>query len=227
MTWERQRTDFDVQQFDRLVKQKGYLMSWEKSSICPCIPKSSSGQPNPICTLCLGKGKFWYDSTDIQGVMTNFSEEERFNQTGEVMAGTSYFTTLPIYKLGFWDRLTHWHSFVRYSEIIEKGAHGGKDKLRFIPLDVLKLRTVGREYTFNSDFKIDGETRYIDWSPYLYEPNSGERYSIEYTMNPSWIVIDLTNVIRDTYIKRKLPGVQFQELPVRAVVRLEYFVFDK
>lgn len=227
MSWIKQRSDFQTVEFERAVKKYGYVVSWEKSSICPCIPKNASGQPNPICPLCLGKGRYWYDPIDIQGVMVNFSEEERLNQTGEVVAGTSYFTTLPQYKLGFWDRITHWHSFIRYSELIEKGAHGGKDKLRFIPLDILKLRTVEREYTFEADFKIDGTTRYIDWSPYLYEPNSGEQYSVEYTMNPCWIVIDITNVLRDTYTKSKKPGITFTELPVRAVVRLEYFVFDK
>jgi hypothetical protein len=155
--------------------------------------------------------------------MTNFNEEARYNQTGETMAGTSYFTTQAVNKLGFWDRLTNRHSQVRYSEVVTKGETRGKDLLRFIPLKVNVLRTVTKEYDYGIDFSIDSETGVIDWVLPGNEPNRGEQYSVEYYTHPRWIVIDLTNVLRDTYVKAKRPGSTFTPLPVRAVVRLEFF----
>lgn len=223
MTWTRQRTDFKIDEFMRLILQKGYIVTWEKSSICPCITKDAQGQPDFNCPLCYGKGRYWYDPRTIQGIMTAFNQEEQFRQTGEILPGTSYFTTLPQNKLGFWDRLTHSHSQIRFSEVVEKGDSQGKDKLRFLPTDVLSLRTVSTIFVKNKDFMID-TTGYINWLPTGLEPTRGERYSVEYLMHPRWICIDLTNVIRDTYVKAKKPGITYQPMPVKAMVRLEFFV---
>jgi hypothetical protein len=223
--WTRQRTDFNVQEFYRIIEQKGYIVNWSKASVCPCIPKDGPGQPDFNCPLCYGKGRYWYDAQTIKGIMTNFNDELKYNQIGETLAGTSYFTTLATNKLSFWDRLSNRHSKVRYSEVVIKGTHGGTDNLRFVPLKVLSLRTISTVYQSNVDFTVDSKTSIVTWLPIDNEPNSGERYSIEYMMHPSWIVIDLPNVLRDTYIKHKLPGIGLAELPVRAVVRLEYFVF--
>jgi hypothetical protein len=81
-----------------------------------------------------------------------------------------------------------------------------------------------QEYRKNTDFAFDTATPYIDWVPYGLEPNAGERYSIEYETRPSWIVIDLVNVIRDTLVKSKQPGITWAQLPVKALIRLEYFM---
>jgi hypothetical protein len=183
-----------------------------------------TGQPDINCPLCLGKGRFWHGAKTIKGIMTNFNEEAKYNQIGETMAGTSYFTTLPTNKLGFWDRITNKHSQVRYSEIVTKGEPEGTDKIRFIPLKVDVLRTVSQQYDYGIDFTYNGTTNEIDWILPGNEPNRGEQYSIEYFMHPRWIVIDLTNVLRDTYVKRKKPGDTFTAMPIRAVVRLEFFV---
>ncbi len=223
MAWLSQRVDFKPDEFIRIILQKGYLVVWEKSSICPCITKDEQGQPDFNCPLCFGKGRYWYEPKSIQGIMTAFDQKEQFRQTGEILPGTSYFTTLPDNKLGFWDRLTNSHSQIRFSEIIVKGAHSAKDKLRFLPTDAISLRTVSTTYEKNKDFSID-ITGYVDWIPTGLEPKSGERYSIEYLMHPRWIVIDMPNVLRDTYVKSKKSGITFQAMPVRAMVRLEFFV---
>lgn len=226
MVWASQRIDFQTQEFYRLIKQKGMLVVWEKSTICPCIMKDTAGQPNFNCSLCSGKGRYWYDPQDIEGIMTNLTEDAKYNQAGEIMAGTNYFTTQATNKLGFWDRVTNIHSIIRYSEILEKGEIGGKDKSRFVPIEVNLLRTIEKEYTSGRDFTFDGVTNRIDWIDVgSDQPKLGEQYTLEYNIHPSWICIDLVNVVRDTYVKQKRPGITHIELPVRAVVRLEFFCF--
>jgi len=225
MSWQSQRVDFKVDEFYKLVSQKGYIVTWERATVCPCLKTvSGTGQPDINCPLCGGKGRFWHDPQTIKGIMTNFNEQARYNQIGETMAGTSYFTTLPENKLGFWDRLTHKHSEVRYSEIITKGERNATDKTRFIPLKVDVLRTVSKQYDYGIDFSIDSATNVINWMAPGNEPDRGEQYSVEYFTHPRWIVIDLPNVIRDTYVKRKKPGSTYTPMPVRAVIRLEFFV---
>ena len=126
--------------------------------------------------------------------------------------------------MGFWDRLTHKNSQVRYSEIIIKGERRGTDKLKFIPLKVDVLRTTTQEYDYGIDFTFDKVTDKIDWTPPGNEPNRGEQYTVDYFTHPRWIVIDLPNVLRDTFVKSKRAGETFTPMPVRAVIKLEFFV---
>lgn len=230
MAWERQRTDFKIEEFYRRIEQMGYALQWEKSALCPCLDKGRTGQPDPNCPLCRGKGRYWYDSQIIKGVMTSLSGKANFPDTGEVLTGTSYFTTHAWNKLGFWDRLIHIHSKMRYSEIITKKPPNEKDQLRFKPMlqtdgypDVLNVRTVEREYQTAVDYTVDTEG-FIEWMNGEDQPRTGAQYTVDYYTHPRWICIDLINVMRDTYIKSKKPGITFLELPVRAMVRLEYYV---
>jgi hypothetical protein len=224
MGWLSQRVDFNTVEFYRTINQKGYTVVWEKSSICPCITKDREGQPDFNCPLCYGKGRYYFDPQNILGIMTAFTNEAKWNQTGEILQGASYFTCLPESKLGFWDRVTNYHSKIRYSEVLIKGIANGADRLRFKPVEVLGLRTVSNPYAKDRDFRYDETNQSIDWSLTGIEPNSGEQYSVEYLCHPRWIVIDLVNVLRDTQVKAKKPGVQFTEMPVRAMIRLEFFV---
>lgn len=227
MSFERQRTDFQVIEFTRAIKNYGYWMIWTKATICSCVTLDKNGQPDFNCPACLGKGKIWYDSRDIQGIMVGFSELERFQYSekfGELLSGTTYFTTFPENRLGFWDRLVHDHSTIRYSEIIKKGDYGKSDRFRFNPVEISLVRTVTKVYTEGIDFIFDYKLGLLNWIPTGYEPMTGDQYSVDYFMHPSWIVIDIPNVIRDTMVKRKQPGVSHTQLPMKAIVRLEYFV---
>lgn len=221
MAWSSQRVDFNTAEFQKVITQLGYQVTWSKASTCPCIPKDDQGQPDFNCVLCKGKGRFYHDPTAIQGIMTNFNQEAKYLNPGELMAGTSYFTTHGWNKLGFWDRITNYHSQIRYSEIVVKGDSGTIDQLRFTPESSIVLRTVGNEYINEVDYTVVGIGG-VKWLPNGNEPKRGVQYTIEYMMHPSWIVIDLINVIRDTYVKKKKSGVSHEVLPVRAVVRLEF-----
>lgn len=227
MAWWNQRSDIQFVEVYRAIQKYGYNVQWEKASRCSCIPTDGTAQPDFTCPLCKGKGWYWYDPLFIQGIMTNFSENLRYNQTGEILAGMCYFTTFPEYKLNNWDRITNFHSQIRYGQIITKGERGGADKLRFKPIDIISLRTVDDTYEKKIDFIFDEEKAEVNWLPTGKEPLSGYRYSVEYYIHPSWIIVDITNVIRDTLVKSKKPGVTYQPLPQRATCRLEYFVFDQ
>jgi hypothetical protein len=230
MAWTRQRTDFKLDEFYRRIEQMGYALQWEKSALCPCLDKNRTGQSDFNCPLCKGKGRYWYDQQVVKGVMTSLSGKGNYPVTGEVMTGTSYFTTHGWNKLGLWDRLTHVNSKMRYSEILTKKGAGEKDQLRFKPMlqadgfpDILNVRTVEKEYYPAVDFTMD-TTGFIEWISGSNQPRTGDQFTVDYYSNPRWIVIDLINIVRDTFVKSKRPGVTFLQLPVRSMVRLEYYV---
>jgi hypothetical protein len=200
------------------------LMQWEKSIKCPCIQIGGSGQPDFNCTLCMGKGWYWFDPQQIQVLVTGISQEFRYENPGEISTGTANVTTLPQYRIGYYDRFSNFDSQMRHSELIKKGDHNGKDKTRFQPIEIIYCRDLTREYVPKIDFDYDPNSYEINWLPTGYEPNSGTRYSVEYYTHPRWIAIQLYP-IRDTFVKRKKPTPAFQQMPVRAMVRLEWMVF--
>ena len=225
MSWVRQRTDFQIDEFQHIIAQKGMIVQWEKATKCPCVQIAGSGQPDYNCPLCMGKGWTWYDPQQIQGIMTSNTEQYKYEHPGEFGTGTSNFTTISQNKLGYYDRLTNMDSLVRYSDLVKKGDHNGKDRLRFQPIEIGYCRDLTNEYVAKVDFDYDPNSFEINWIPTGHEPNSGVRYSVEYVTHPRWIVIEMPNVFRDTYVKRKKPFITFVELPVKAMVRLEWFVF--
>jgi hypothetical protein len=222
--WARQRSDFQPVEFYRAIQKYGYIVQWEKSSLCPCIPKTGQGQPDFNCPLCFGKGRYWFDPKQIRGIMTSLSEDVRFQQLGEIDQGTSYFTTTPDNKLGFWDRLTNFDSKIRFSEVVEKGDSSGKDRLRFKPISILNIRTITTPFEIGKDYMLSESDQSIDWKPTGNAPVRGERYSVEYLLHPRWICISPVNVLRDTYTKSKKAGITFTELPIRVMAKLEFFV---
>jgi hypothetical protein len=225
MSWVRQRTDFDIDQFNRIVVQKGYVVQWEKATKCPCMQIGGSGQPDYNCPVCMGKGWTWFDPKFIQGIMTALTRDYKYENPGERGEGTSSFTTLAYNTLGYYDRITHLDSLARHSELIRKGFHNGKDKIRFQPMDIIYCRDLDREYVEEVDFTYDVNSFEIQWIPGGKEPNTGTTYSVEYLTHPRWIVKEMPNIMRDTYVKRKKPNPTFIQLPIRAVVQLEWFVF--
>lgn len=223
MAWVKQRTDLQINEIYRAIYKYGYLVYWEKASRCPCL-SPDSGQPNINDSLCKGKGWYYSDPQVIRGIMTNFSENLKYNQTGEVLQGISYFTTLPQYKLCERDRIIMFHSEMRFSEILTHKEHGGKDHLRFPPTAITSVRSVAQPFQNKLDYLIDKENSAISWIPTGEEPPVGEQISVDYKMHPRWIIIDASNVIRDTYVKSKRPAITYQPLPQKVTVRLEYFV---
>jgi len=208
----------------------GYGVQWEKSALCPCLDKNKTGQPDFNCVLCKGKGRYWYDPTEIKGIMTSLSGKSQWNPTGEILTGTSSFTTHGWNRLGYWDRITHLNSKMRYSEILTKKGASEKDQLRFKPLfqtdgypDVLSVRTVLQAYTPAVDFTLD-TNGYIDWIGGNNQPRTGDQYTVDYYTHPQWICIDLINVVRDTWVKSKKPGITFLQMPTRAMIRLEFYI---
>ena len=53
------RVDFKPDQFDRLVRQKGYKLYWSRAILCPCKLNDKTDQADPTCTVCFGDGYFY------------------------------------------------------------------------------------------------------------------------------------------------------------------------
>jgi hypothetical protein len=212
------RVDFSPYVFDDQVEKHGYYLKHYKSLRCPCM-NAQTGNHDPNCTYCQ-HGWQYYDGEEIKGIMTSVMSERQFLDTGAMMIGTVNLTVKANVELGYHDRIVNEQSLITFSELITRGSDL-VDSNRFSIVDTIRVvGKTGRIYRLDYDYEVkDGK---INWILGRSKPIEGEFYSVSYRMHPTWLVLSITNVVRDTHIKFRNPAPQHHRLPVRAVCKLEY-----
>ena len=138
------RADFQPDMFDQLIGTKGYLMYWSRAGICPCQNNDQTEQADPNCTLCKGRGFFYYmpdlavkdgATVDLYGnpVETNkagdgvaiyvvksalTSDVQVFEKFGEWIFGTTRATVQHQNRLGYRDRLVERDAVMIWNQVI-------------------------------------------------------------------------------------------------------------
>ena len=173
------------------------------------------------------------DAVLIRVLMTSFTlDPQIFEKFGEWAFGASRATVQYQNRLGYRDRLISvdsempWGQIIEYAGGSEIGITGGyaKDGLRYPMLSVNHFRSLSKLFRLNEDFALtDGK---IQW---LGTPPAAGRLSIHGTVRPTWLVMDHLHVIRDTQLEGvdvAITSQKFQQLPVQAVVKLDFLVKD-
>lgn len=220
------RVDFNVQDFEQLIEQKGYRLQWEKATICPCIdPATNHGVEG--CPQCDGRGKYYYSSSEIKGVITRQNKELQIGDVfGALEPGEAYLTVPAKYKLSQFDRVTNLDSIGVYSEVIIKDLEDD-DYLRYTPIGAvdfagyqptLKSNIInlvqGVDYTFDADGKITWLT--------ANKPAANTGFSFRYNCHPVWLVTTMPNYIRDTFVANEGLADTAKAMPLRVSIRLEH-----
>jgi len=92
------RTDFRIEEFRKLIQQKGLRMQWQQTIECPCFIKTSTSVgmnlievqdidaneagPNSSCPSCKGTGFIRHSLQEIKGIMTSSVGEEKVEKFG-------------------------------------------------------------------------------------------------------------------------------------------------
>ncbi len=245
------RADFLTDSFAFLVETKGYLLSWERASICPCRPVvPTTEQPDPNCALCKGAGWLYFgletpitDFSDIgdldevqqkivqqnnamviRGVITSIQNDYNpWDRFGNWMSGSMMLTVRHENKIGYYDRLTILDSSIVYVEV--RDATGDNTlPLRYLATGVNYLRSFDRVYKADVDFDIvEGHIRFYEGKA----PSSGERLSIHYICHPTVLVVEHPHVIRQTTIQKKVQKPKTVRgdpagMPIQAMVRYDF-----
>lgn len=214
------RVDVLADQFDTLLDQKGYNLTWEKSSMCPCV--DANGKPRMQCVLCKGKSFFYFDPQRIKGLITGLNVLKGFSDVGEHgdwVLGKGSLTVLSENRVAFRDRITNLDSLLEFSQTIPHEALPSTvDKLRYPALQVTMLRTLTTRYFPGVNFQVDTDGN-IAWIGA--RPKQDEVYSILYTCHPVWIALDGMHQVRDTTLLEGGNEV-FRKLPRQMIINLEY-----
>ena len=243
------RVDFKEADFELLIETKGYLLLWQRASKCACAPVvEQTEQPDPNCTLCNGKGWFYfgpsgeqdlsgYQLTDLQskmledqggsiirGVVTAIgSNPDPLDRISNWVHGSAYLTVRHENRLGYYDRLTLLDSEIVFSERIRCD---GTDTLqtRYPVVTANLIRSKDTVFVQNTHYQVD--TGVVKWTAGN-EPSSDVWVAIHYYCHPAYLVIVHPHASRLTLTKFKTPTPRTptgdpKQLPVQALMRYDF-----
>jgi hypothetical protein len=239
------RVDFKVNQFDLQVATKGYRVWWSRAGHCPCQNNPITKQPDPNCTLCLGKGWFNFlpdprlkdGELDAAGNIIELNEAgtavatqavigsstndpQIFEKFGEWYFGTARATTFSLNALGYRDRLECRDATMRFGQLIT--ADGGTT-----------IQAVGEQSeaglwspvvdvimlrSISAEYSEGEHFRITDDGEIewiITPPASGTMLSLYGTFHPTWVVVEFTYAYRDTLVAQKKAGASLAEQHTR------------
>lgn len=224
--WGNLEANLDVRLTTQQIRSMGYNALWRKGMICPS--RIVGKQNHDInCTLCDGIG-FLYDRepTNAKVLVTSISVKQMYQTFGRFDAGMAMITTEPANKLSWWDSIEFTQSTARYTEAVQRAKVGVIDRLKYKVIDTVRLVDAkGRDYVKGTDYDITAEGR-ISWRASGQKPAPEAFYSIAYLVRPTYIVLDLIHVIRDSPSVR-VPGsrgLSAAEFPVMGVGKLNFLL---
>src|SRR5579872_2289305 len=197
------RVDFTTDDFEQIIQQKGYLLLWEKQAPCPCIDPATS-HAVPDCVNCDGRGKYFYESVTIKGIITRQNKELQIGDAiGALEPGNAYLTTSHTNFVAPFDRITNLDSLTLYTETVVHSNKTG-DELRYpvignVVFAVTQTSATTRAIALkqNVDFTISGNK--ITWISQN-TPADQLGVSFRYFYNPVWLVTRNINYVRDTWV---------------------------
>jgi hypothetical protein len=214
-----ERVEFSLDEFKKAINSHGYYARWSKASICPNKDPNQDDHHIINCSFCDKNGFIYYDPIDIRVHVTSFGEKQLFMPESRYDVGTAYFTTLPEYKLSFWDKIELTTAQARFTQVLK--VQGISYKLKYPALTIDHVITNRNVIVPNSEIAIqtDGTITFGSTIP-------GTYFSICFLYHPTYIMVDLLHQIRDSRntvltIDKEL------EYPSQAVGKLDFLVRDE
>jgi hypothetical protein len=221
--------DLDHAGIDKFNEVAGARIAWSRAAICPCssINDGETGQTDPQCPLCKGRGWFYFGprnyevSTDV-GTLTPLQKaivadgnaavifglfqrgENRMNPydiVGNWMRGGMFLTVRFANLLAFYDRIVNLDSDIVYHEVIEQPALlPGVQPVMRIPLRY-RASSVNMIRSLTERWE-EGEHFVVSTTGEVLwtmpPPSPGTRYTVHYCTPPTWLVVEHPHVIRET-----------------------------
>ena len=233
---EKARADFRVEEFTRLIRQKGYFCRWKKAMLCTC-KSPETDQARLGCEICDGSGFFYIDPIDVQAIFTGIGKEhDIYKQPGEWISGDANVTVEAQYRLGFRDSVEMCDSVMSFNEWITKGDRRGKrfglpdntDSARYKIVSIAALfytdatnMPVRLEEGIHYDITPEG---WISWLFQGQKIPEGTTLSIHYEFHPIWIITTHPNAVRDTVVLFKREKQTVEALPLKCKAALDFIV---
>jgi hypothetical protein len=218
------RVDFHQTKFSRFIEEKGYRVRRESALACPCNKASqkTTDASDLNCRLCKDKHYIYFPAGEMIALITNMTQENTLEQSGQWLAGMYKITTKPTDQLGLYDRLIFIDDSVSFTEALVRSSTSDTDELRFpaITFDLPIEDINGVTYLLETDFSLDSDGNIV-WGLSSKQPSPGTYFGVRYQTLRRILVVDFPHVTRSSPIGN--PPVH-QPMSLAAVGKLEFFM---
>ena len=218
------RVDFHQTKFNRFIEEKGYRLRLEKALACGCniASEKTTDATDVDCRLCKNKHYIYFPAGQISAIITNMTQDNSLEQSGQWLAGMYKIATKPTDQLGLYDRLIFLDDSVSFTEALTRAATGNIDMPRFplISFDLPIEDINGILYVLGTDFSLDGNGSIV-WGLSNKQPSPGTYFSYRGQVLKRLLIVDYPHVQRASFLGN--PPV-FQPMSLAAVGKLEMFI---
>ena len=227
------RVDFNKENFDTLVGQKGRSVKLEHSLECPCKGVSTNQQSS--CKNCGGSGYIYYNPIITKMVIQGMDKGVEWKPWSEESAGIINITSFEEDQIAVFDKVTVLDADSIFSEVlnfkyssslsqyfayttypIKKMLYSGL----FVNVNsVLTRLTLGTDYTYNEDRILLNNS--------FYNPSSlPQTVTVKYIHAPCYLIMSMKRDSMESYEYKA--GDSLIRLPVSAMAkRLAYNIVKK
>ena len=188
--------------FNSFLGQMGQSFAWRRSYACPCINKNS-GQANPKCPHCSGKGRLWAGAVVGDAGIMSRSRMREFAAFGiwdqdDIMLSIP--SNSPLYAMGQFDRIAALNRSEPFSANLIRGLN---DTLRFPVLSVDRVFWLNGEHIRDVALPVVNEDGSLTWADGA--PPAGATFSLTGRRTPEYFVYQELPTDRPLHFGEPLP----------------------
>lgn len=188
--------------FNRFLGQMGQTFAWRKSYACPCINKNS-GQADPKCPHCSGKGRLWRGAVEGEAGIVSRSRMREFAVFGiwdqdDIMLSIP--SNSPLYDMGQFDRVAALNRSEPFSINLIRGLN---DVVKFSVLSVDRAFYLQNGNIVDLALPTVTEDGALNWG--ANPPPAGVTFSLTGRRTPEYFVYQELPTDRPLHFGAKLP----------------------
>lgn len=226
-----QQVNFNRNEFDAAITDKGYKVEIERALKCPCSVRGS-GQALVNCGNCNGSGWFFIDKRSTMIFSTSLNNRNKHEVWADVNAGTVSMSLRPQDKVGFMDKVVYTELEMLHTEVLHLQLNSTGDKIfaftSYKPVRVHHMyRFVdsdqGLDFVDAAEYTI--RTNLIEFDFAIYGAMQDVAMTINYSTHPTYHVLDINrDLIKQKSVSEDLKEIQRTNFPIHCIGRLAHFI---
>jgi hypothetical protein len=230
---------FNKDKFESVIERHGYEVVIEHAIACPC--RSGDGQHRTDCYNCRGTGWVFINPRNTKALITSINRSTKYKNWSVEMIGTASVTTYFSERFSYMDRITMVNNeTINNTSILSENLKireiEGEDPFIFLTYKPINIESTFIFINFNTklvrliegtDFVKNEDNPYIISFSYDFPIGFNGTISITYEHELQYHVLDMPHDVRNSYKVNNEGKDEQLTLPVMAIARKAFNVFEK